>query len=61
MFFVPEKPPQMSFANFWGNKYGGVKVSTGISKRSKRAEAHNFLKMCNLKLNANNNKLAVAA
>ena len=41
--------------------YGGVKVSTGILKQSKRAEAHNFLKMCNLKLNANNNKLAVAA
>ncbi len=45
----------------FGAIYGAVKVSTGIVKRSKRAEAHNFLKMCTLKLNANNNKLAVAA
>ena len=45
----------------FGVVYGAVKVSTGIVKRSKRAEAHNFLKMCTLKLNANNNKLAVAA
>jgi hypothetical protein len=36
-------------------------VSTGVLKQGKRAEARSFLKMRKLKINANNNKLAVAA
>ena len=41
--------------------HGGVKVSTGIVKRDKRVEPDNLYKGPNLKLNANNNKLALAA
>ena len=41
--------------------HGGVKVSTGIVKRDKRVEPDNLYKGPHLKLNANNNKLALAA
>ena len=46
---------------YYIGSYGVVKVSTGILKCDKRVVAHNHLKMCNLKINANNNKLAYAA
>ncbi len=44
------------------NKYSGaVKVSTGFQKRIKPLAAGNCLKRSKLKLNAKNNKLALAA
>ena len=46
---------------FYADTYGVAMVSTGIRKHDKRIEAHNLFKMCNLKLNANNHKLAYAA
>jgi len=41
--------------------YGGVKVSTGILRYSKRAEVRELFKTPQKILNANNNKLALAA
>ena len=41
--------------------YGPVKVSTGILRYNKRVEPGNLFKGPNLKLNANDNNVALAA
>ena len=41
--------------------YGGVKVSTGSRNLDKRAEVRYLYKSRNLNINANNNRVALAA